>query len=87
MYQIIWLEDAKTEFSWWLKNCKPIAYRIEMLLSNIAVTPESGIGKPEKLKHQYSGYWSRRISIEHRLIYKILYDQKEVVIISCKHHY
>jgi toxin YoeB len=47
--------------------------------------PFSGIGKPEPLKHQLKGYWSRRINDEHRLVYKI--TETEIIIISCKFHY
>jgi toxin YoeB len=86
MHQIIWLDKAKEDFSFWLKNDKMISLRIEKLISSILESPELGIGKPEKLKNKFSGYWSRRINIAHRLIYKILHDRKQIIIISCKGH-
>ena len=87
MYKIIWLEEAKADFDFWMKKDTLIIKRIKLLLENLATTPESGIGKPEKLKHKFSGYFSRRINLEHRLIYKVLHDTKQVWIISCKGHY
>jgi toxin YoeB len=87
LYQIIWDDDAREDFAFWIKTDKLIAKRIESLTDSIASSPEFGIGKPEKLKHKFSGYWSRRINLEHRLIYKVLYDKKQVWIVSCKGHY
>jgi toxin YoeB len=59
--------------------------KINELIKVISRTPFSGIGKPEPLKHKYKGYWSRRITDEHRLIYKIKED--EVWIAKCRFHY
>lgn len=59
--------------------------RIRELLKDILRHPEEGIGKPERLKFQLSGYWSRRISKEHRLIYKI--EKDNIIVISCRYHY
>ena len=53
--------------------------------SNIAQTPFEGLGKPEPLKHKYSGFWSRRIDEEHRLIYK--YEENQILIAKCRFHY
>lgn len=86
MYQIIWLGEAKEDLDFWRKKDKVIAKRIELLISSIAIDPESGIGKPEKLKHKFTGYLSRRINLEHRLIYKASPDGR-VWIVSCKGHY
>ena len=87
VYQIIWDDDAREDFAFWIKTDKIIIKRIESLTDSIASNPESGIGKPEKLKYKFSGYWSRRINLEHRLIYKVLHDKKPVQIVSCKGHY
>jgi len=54
-------------------------------LKNIARTPFTGIGKPEPLKHKYSGFWLRRIDDEHRLIYQ--YREDEILIAKCRFHY
>ena len=80
VYQIIWEDDAKADFAFWIKTDKLLIKRIESLTDSIASNPESGIGKPEKLKYKFSGYWSRRINLEHRLIYKVLHDKKPVQI-------
>ena len=62
-----------------------IATKIKQLIKNIIDTPYTGIGKPEPLKHSLSGYWSRRINHEHRLVYKVEHDN--LFIISCRFHY
>jgi len=59
--------------------------KINELLKDISRNPFSGIGKPESLKHKYSGFWSRRIDDEHRLIYK--FEDDEILIIKCRFHY
>ncbi len=58
---------------------------INDLLNDIARNPYDGIGKPEPLKHQYKGFWSRRIDAEHRLIYKC--QDNEIYIVKCRFHY
>ncbi|MCR4321928.1 MAG: Txe/YoeB family addiction module toxin, partial [Candidatus Brocadiaceae bacterium] len=59
--------------------------RIVDLIMDILRQPFSGIGKPEPLKHDLKGYWSRRINDEHRLVYKV--NDEAVIIVSCKYHY
>ena len=68
-------------------NNQSILKKIKQLLKNILETPYQGIGKPEALKYQYRGYWSRRINREHRLIYAIDKVNNWVVIYSLKGHY
>ncbi len=87
IYQIIWDDEATADFAFWIKTDKLIVKRIELLIDSIARTPEFGIGKPEKLKHKLTGYWSRRINLEHRIIYKVLHDKKQAWVVSCKGHY
>ena len=74
----------KTFYEWTLKD-KKIAKKIAQLIRDIQRNPTDGIGKPELLKHQNTGCYSRRITEEHRLVYKIIGDS--VVIISCAGHY
>lgn len=62
-----------------------IQSRISKLLESIAETPFEGIGKPEALKHNWSGYWSRRINKEHRLIYKR--ENESIIIAQMRDHY
>jgi toxin YoeB len=69
-----------------LKELEPkAAAKLKELLKNITLTPFAGLGKPEPLKHGLSGFWSRRITNEHRLVYKIEGDT--IYVASCRHHY
>ena len=79
-----------TELSWqdylfWQKNDKQKTKRINELIKDISRTPFEGIGKPEALRFKYSGYWSRRIDEEHRLIYRVVDD--EIQVLKCRFHY
>ena len=76
---------AFDDFTDWSVINKAIYKKIILLIKEIKRTPFEGSGMPEALKHQFSGYWSRRINLEHRLVYKIL--EEEILIISCKGHY
>ncbi len=69
----------------WQKEDKKILKRINQLIKDIQRTPFHGIGNPEPLKYDLSGFWSRRINREHRLVYQV-FDQ-EILIYSCKYHY
>ena len=76
---------AWDEYLFWQKNDKQKINKINELLKDISRSPYEGIGKPEALKHNYVGYWSRRIDEEHRLIYKVIED--EILIYKCRFHY
>ena len=78
-------ESAFAEYCQWAKNDKKVFEKINSLIKDIARDPFRGIGKPEPLKWDLTGLWSRRITEEHRLVYKVLPNQ--IVIISCKYHY
>ena len=69
----------------WLGEDRKILKKINELIKDITRNSYEGIGKPEPLKHNLKGFWSRRITQEHRLVYEIVNDQ--VFIISCKYHY
>lgn len=73
------------EYQEWIESDRKTALKIGDLIKDILRDPSDGIGKPEALKHQFKGYWSRRIDREHRLIYKV--TETSVVIISCYSHY
>jgi len=81
---------AWEEFVYWIENDKEMVNKIKQLISSIMEDPFKGIGKPEPLKYGFKGFWSRRISIEHRLVYKVSgtkgVDQK-CYIVQCKFHY
>lgn len=78
-------DNAWEEYTSLLEEDKKILKRINELIKDIERNKFKGIGKPEPLKHQFSGYWSRRVTDEHRLIYSI--DGENIYILSCKHHY
>lgn len=85
MRNILFVPKAFDEYQNWIQQDKKIAKKIGKLLIQAAKTPFEGKGKPEPLKHQFKGYWSRRISQEHRIIYKA--TDTDLIIISCYSHY
>ena len=78
-------KNAFEDYLFFQRNDKKLANKINELLKNIIKDPFNGIGKPEPLKHQLSGYWSRRISNEHRLVYCI--KNNAIFILQCRYHY
>ena len=85
-HNVLFIPEAFKHYSEWANEDKRIFRKINELIQSIDRTPFEGIGKPEPLKHQLSGYWSRQINEEHRLVYQINQDD-EIVIIQCKFHY
>jgi len=85
MRSIVFEGKAFEQFTIWAKEDKKIHSKIIEFINDIRATPFTGLGKPELLKYQLQGYWSRRITDEHRLIYKV--TDLTIVIISCKYHY
>ncbi len=73
------------DYQYWQKHDKRVLKRIHELMKDIARSPFEGIGKPEPLKHNLSGCWSRRISEEHRIIYQVSNDS--VVFMQFRYHY
>lgn len=75
------------DYQYWVQNDKKILKRINLLLQDIKRNPDdsNGLGKPERLKENYNGYISRRITAEHRLVYKIIEDI--VIVAQCRFHY
>jgi len=82
--KLMWTRSARAEYLFWQKNDKKILNRINDLIKNIQLAPFTGIGKPEPLRFQLSGYWSRRINNEHRLVYKC--EDGVITIIQCRYH-
>jgi toxin YoeB len=76
---------AWDDFLFWLASDRKMARRITRLIAEVQCTPFEGIGKPEPLKGDLTGYWSRRIDDEHRLVYRA--GDKEVKIIKARYHY
>lgn len=83
--RIQWDYDAWEDYCEWQQKNRTVAKRINQLIKDILRNPFEGIGKPEPLKGNLSGFWSRRIDEEHRLIYVVENDY--IVIIACKGHY
>ena len=82
---IVFSENAWADYMFWQETDRKIVVRINKLIKEISRTPYTGIGKPEPLKHILSGYCSRRITEEHRLVYKV--DDKNIYIVQCRFHY
>lgn len=80
-----WTMDAWDDYLYWQATDKKMLKRINALIADIERQPHDGLGKPEPLKHQWTGYWSRRIDREHRLVYKAIDDA--IVIVQCRYHY
>ena len=77
--------SAWSDYQWFQKCDRKLLKRINQLIQDILRTPFEGIGKPEPLKGDLSGYWSRRINDEHRLVYTL--KSNDVIIIACRYHY
>ena len=82
---ISFTQNSLEEYQTWATEDKKIFKKISDLIKEICRTPFEGSGKPEPLKHELSGFWSRRITQEHRLVYKV--ENDAVYIASCKYHY
>ena len=78
-------ESAARDVAFWKDTNPKVVVRIRSLLDSIRATPFAGIGKPESLKHDLAGYWSRRINREHRLVYRI--EGEDIIVIQCRFHY
>jgi toxin YoeB len=83
--KLIFAENAWEDYLYWQKTDKKMLQRINTLIKDIKREPFEGIGKPETLKHALSGYWSRRINDEHRIVYKIY--QESILIAQVRYHY
>jgi len=87
---ICFTKNGWEEFEYWIENDTDTAIKIKELIKSVRQNPFTGIGKPEPLRHDLKGFWSRRISSEHRLVYKVTgtkgVDQK-CIILQCRFHY
>ncbi len=83
--KLIFSENAWEDYLYWQRTDKKILKRINELIKDIQRNKYEGVGKPEPLKHNLSGYWARRITSEHRLIYKIKEDR--IMIALLRYHY
>lgn len=83
--KLIFSENAWEDYLYWQKTDRKTLRRSNLLIREIQRSPFEGIGKPEPLKHALSGYWSRRIDIEHRIIYRVETDS--LLIAQLRYHY
>ncbi|AUI51100.1 Txe/YoeB family addiction module toxin [Arthrobacter crystallopoietes] len=82
---VLFTDIGWQDYQYWLATDRAILKRINRLIEECRRTPFEGIGKPEALKHQLAGYWSRRITEEHRLVYAV--EENQLVVIAARHHY
>lgn len=83
--RLVFTESAWQDYLWFQEKDRPLLKRITQLIKDTLRTPFEGLGKPEPLKADLAGYWSRRINDEHRLVYGV--TGTDLVIISCRYHY
>lgn len=83
--KLSWAEEAWEDYLYWQKADKKQLKRINFLIESIKRDPFDGLGEPEPLRYNWSGYWSRRIDREHRLVYKV--KDNELLIAQCRYHY
>jgi toxin YoeB len=81
----LWEDSAWEDYLYWQINDKKILKKINSLFKSCERTPSSGIGKPEPLKNELATCWSRRITDEHRLVYKV--ENDILIIVQCRFHY
>ena len=88
MYRVILSAQAKKEYQYFIRSGNKVAVnKILSLLEDIAEHPYTGIGKPEPLKYELAGYWSRRINSEHRIVYSVDEEVVRVYVLSMRYHY
>lgn len=80
-----WASNAWEDYLYWRRTDKNKLKRVNAIIKDIARHPREGIGDPEPLRHNWAGYWSRRIDREHRLVYKA--NSKTIYIVQCRYHY
>jgi toxin YoeB len=83
--RIVFADHAWDDFTYWVNHDREIAKRIMRLIKEIERDPFDGIGKPEPLKHDMAGFWSRRITDEHRLVYAV--EENQILIAQVRYHY
>jgi toxin YoeB len=87
--KLLWTRDAWEDYLYWQATDPKIVKSINDLIDDCARDPFKGLGKPEPLKHALQGWWSRRITIEHRLVYRPVGkgNDKRIEIAQCRYHY
>lgn len=83
--KVTFLDQGWEDYLFWQQHDKKMLKKINALLKDIHRSPYDGIGSPEALKHDLAGYWSRRINLEHRLVYRM--EGEEIRVLQCRYHY
>ena len=83
--KFFFLDQAWEDYLYWQGTDKAMLKKVNTLIKETERTPFEGIGKPEPLKHNLSGLWSRRITLEHRIVYKI--ENDSIIVFQCRYHY
>ena len=87
-YRIVLTEQAVEDYRFWKSTGnKGILNKITRLLEDMSEHPYVGIGKPEALKYELAGFWSRRINSEHRIVYRVIEDVVEIDVLAMRYHY
>ena len=83
--ELVFSDEAWEDYLYWQNTDRSMLRRIHQLIKDIQRSPYEGIGKPEPLKHQLAGWWSRRIDSEHRFLYRV--TEQSIEISNLRHHY
>jgi toxin YoeB len=83
--RLAWDDSAWDDYVWWQSQDRKVLRRINTLIRVVERNGSEGIGKPESLRHGFLGYWLRRVTDEHRLVYKL--SENEIRIAACRYHY
>jgi toxin YoeB len=83
--KLVFSDHAWEDCLYWQKNDRKMVERINKLIQEVKREPFSGVGKPEALKHALSGFWSRRITDEHRMVYRV--ETEALLVVQLRHHY
>jgi len=83
--KLIFLDQAWDDYLYWQSMDKAMLKKINSLIKEIERTPFEGSGKPEPLKHNFGGMWSRRLNLEHRLVYRL--ENEAIIVFQCRYHY
>lgn len=81
----VFLSTGWEDYLYWQQTDKSMLRKINSLIKEIERTPFEGTGKPEPLKYNLAGWWSRRLNLEHRLVYRI--ENRSIIILQCRYHY
>ena len=87
--KLLWSTAAWEDYLYWQENDRQLLQRINALLQDIRRHPFNGIGKPEPLRGDLAGWWSRRIATDHRIVYRSrgTGDERQIEIVACRYHY